>query len=906
LERRLVDLPVRLRVPILAGTLLVTVVLGWFLKDLRINADILSYLPEDDPVARINRYMSDRFGGSQLAIVALEADPGEPRGVFTPRTLRTVAGLTETLRRLEGVQYVTSLTTVPDIRSAEDWIEVGRLVDPDRLPGTEEELQWVRARALSPAEEYRGRLVSADGRATVLLCRLQEEADKAAIGARIRDVVREAGPEERVYFAGLPFQLVEISRLVLRDIRFLIPLAGGLIFLILLASFRSLRGVLLPLLAAALSTLWTLGLMSILGVSFSVVSNVIPVVLLAVGSAYGIHVINAFQEESRRRPGRQAGGDSRRLAGRALRRVAVPVILAAATTVAGFVSFIFGSYLTMIRDFGIFCGLGILFALLLSLTFIPAVLSLLPVPGRRAPAASASTPDRPPWRASTRRPSLASALLQRRSAALLSSCYTQASASRPEAGAKPPAGMRTPSSRTSASPLAGTCGLPPAGAAGPRRPAERLGGWVAGRPRLVLLAGGLLFLAGIAGIPWLRREVDVSSYFRPGTEIRQAEELLRTRFGGSATIQILVRGDLQEPVVLRELAGLQQFLARLPGVHNVSSILNLVRRMEGIIGGQPRVPETREQVGNLWFLLEGEESLSQMVSPDAREGAVQATFDNQNSRDIAEVVTAIRAYLVDHPSARVSFALGGTIPVHHRVDEGIRRSLIQSLAIALVLIFLCNLLLLRSATGALVGLLPVLFTLAVLFGTMGFSGIPLDVATVLIGSISLGIGIDYSIHILHRYREEMRENPAGGQAAARTVGTTGRAITINVLTVSLGFLTLLFGSLIPLRRFALLIAVTMASSGLAAVSILPAFFRLLPGRLLLGRSAREGAAWQGYAQVGYAQVGLAGGGSAPPGSTRRGRQRTARRAGWFSRRAFRAVVPAAIPVEKTISKGDSR
>ena len=304
---------VRLRLPVLAACLLISLVTGWFLKDLRVNADILSYLPQDDPVVRLNNLLSERFGGTQLAVVALEADPGEPRGIFTPASLAGVAALTRSLQGVAGVLTVTSLTTAPYLRATEDWIEVGRLVDADRLPASAVELEAARRAALSE-EGFRGRLVSTDGRATVLLCRLQEDGDKAAIAAGIREAVRRTAPPGRVCYAGLPFQLVEISRLVLKDIGLLVPLAGVLVSLALLAAFRSPRGVLLPLLAAGLSILWTLGCMGLLGVSFSVVSNVIPVVLLAAGSAYGIHVVHAFREEERLLPGGLPSPGERRAA----------------------------------------------------------------------------------------------------------------------------------------------------------------------------------------------------------------------------------------------------------------------------------------------------------------------------------------------------------------------------------------------------------------------------------------------------------------------------------------------------------------------------------------------------------------------------------------------------------------
>jgi predicted RND superfamily exporter protein len=140
----------------------------------------------------------------------------------------------------------------------------------------------------------------------------------------------------------------------------------------------------------------------------------------------------------------------------------------------------------------------------------------------------------------------------------------------------------------------------------------------------------------------------------------------------------------------------------------------------------------------------------------------------------------------------------------------------------------------------LIGLTPILFSLFVLFGVMGTTGIPLDVATVLIGSISMGVGIDYAIHFLNRFKRELQSGYSRAEAVVRTISTTGKAVSINVVTVSTGLLTLVLANLIPLRRFALLIVATMLGSGLSALTLLPSILLVCPSRLLqsVARSRR--------------------------------------------------------------------
>lgn len=739
---------IRYRVPIIVTTILITLVLGFFVKDLKINADILSYLPDNDPVARLNSYLSEKYGGSQIAVVALEAD-----SVFESATIETIHSLTSEFQLIEGVQYVTSLTNVLDIKKIDDWLEIGKLIDPEDFPLSEKQTTDLRRHTLAK-EMYRGRLVSQDGEVSIIMCRLQEEADKAIIADEIRRIVqRTIAPlqsDQRIYYAGLPFQLTEISRIVMSDLIKLVPLAALFILLSLYINFRSIRGVLLPLISAGLSSVWALGIMSLLGISFSVITNVIPVVLLAVGSAYGIHVVSMFNEESH--------------SVLALSRIALPVILAAVTTIIGFVAFIFGSYLIMIAEFGIFTALGILFALIVSLTFIPAILSFLTATQRRESAT------------------------QRRG--------------------KP---QSTDPKHTAL---------------------QRFAATVVRRYRLFVALAALIVLFSIVGIPKIRQEVDFISYFKPDTEIALSEKMMRERFGGSITLEILVQGDIRDPAVLREMRDTERFLEDELNLHNIHSVVELLEEMSFAIIDERAIPDTRDKVGNLWFLLEGEETLYQLVNEESTEAVIRATIESQSTRDIARVVTSIEDHIEKKTSDEVSFQLAGSAAVYHRVSEGVKKSQIQSLLIALALVLLCNILLLRSVVVGLIGLTPILFSLFILFGLMGITGIPLDVATVLIGSISMGVGIDYAIHFLNRFRRELQSGYARSEAVVRTLKTTGKAVFINVVTVSIGLLTLVLGNFIPLRRFALLIVVTMLGSGMSALTLLPSILLACPPRLL--------------------------------------------------------------------------
>ncbi len=742
---------IRYRKSILILSIALALIGGILGMGIRINPDILSYLPASDPVAALNEHVSVTYGGSQLALLALEYPDA-----FAPEPQAELGRLSRALTEVEGILSVTSLATIVDIRRTEDGFQVDDLA----LAPESADPAAFKAYVLSK-EQYRGRLVSEDGTTLAIVCRLDEEAPKDQVAQGIKAAVAASGIGGRVRYAGLPFQLLEISSIVLDDIIKLGPIAAALIALALALSFRSLRGVLIPLASVAISIAMTIGTMRVAGVDFSVISNIIPVVILAAGSAYAIHVMTAFDER-----GAGLGAPPERSAA-ALSSVILPVFLAALTTIVGFVSFLFGSYLTMIRDFGFFSALGILLSFVLSISLAPAILSML----------------------------------------------------KPRRGAgpmKPGAGSRA--------------GAAPHGSAAPGRIARSYAKALGKRGFRIGIAAlfAVLALLLAAGIPKVRREVDILSYFNADTEIHAAEVTMKEKFGGSVSLQIVTRGDIKDPAVLGAMKAMAAEISGLEGVSAPSSIVELVEELNWAVAGERAIPATRDEVAQLWFLLEGRPEIGQLVAPDCDEAIITATYRDQDSGKVARIVKAVDEASVRLGSGAVSFAQCGSAALYHRIDEGMIRSLFASLGFGVLAMLVCDVFLMGSLAGGLIGVVPVVFTLFALFGLMGWAGLPLDVATVLIGSISLGMGIDYSIHYIHRFREERQRQGDPVAAAAAALAGSGTAIAINVATVSVGFLALLAGNLLPLRRFGALVAYTMVVSGGVSLTLLPALLLAFP------------------------------------------------------------------------------
>lgn len=731
--RKIAAFIIHYRIMIIGLVSVLSLIFAFFLGKVKVNADLSSYLPKSDAAVKLLDYIGEQYGGNSLGIVVIKSDD-----VFNIETIKSIDYLTRQFRQIDGISYVTSLTNILDIKKTEEGLEIGKLIDEDNIPD-QKVLNKIKEYALGK-DIYRNKLISEDGQTTLIICRIDD--DESRVARSIEKVAKDAHLKNlKTYFAGFPFQMNTVNDMIIRDIKTLLPFVALVILVILYISFGSILYVILPLITVGLSALWTIGFMAMLKIPLTVITNIIPAILMAVGSAYGIHVLCKFVEEKE--------DDNQIRAQKSLIKIIIPVFFAALTTIIGFVSFIFGSYLIMIQQFGLLTALGIIIAFLLSIVLIPALLA-----------------------------NISYVKIDQRQRLRIINVIM-----------------------------------------------ERAGNWLMGYKNIVCIVGISIGILSLLGIPLIKTRVDFLDYFKKSSSIRITEDIMEKSFGGSVPIYILVKGDLQNSKVLNAMKDFHNFLDTLKGVYNPQSITDLIEEMNDAMGEGKRIPDTKEKIGNLYFLLEGEEMLEQLITEDKTEGIIQAMTPGAFNETSEILIKKIQDYIKSKNNAVYEFQFTGSAVVYQHLNQSLLRSQVFSLIIAIVAIFLCLVFLTNSLSNSFLGLVPIFFSLSILFGIMGILKIPLDVATVLIGSICIGIGIDYSIHFLNRYCSECKQN-SQKIALLTTIKYTGSAIVINVFTVMLGFLVLIFSNLVPVIRFGILLGITMLSTGLGATILLPAIILL--------------------------------------------------------------------------------
>lgn len=362
------------------GVVIVTLVLALVsvlaARQVEHEDDILAFLPQDNEEVRVFSDINKRFGGLDLALVGIQA-----RDVVTRDFLERLRQVTRELKETKGLDHVLSLANIVDFTPDPDkgGVITSELVD--HLP-TDAASQAALRRKVMSRDHVVGNLISPGGDAVLIYCYLAYGTDPKSMAARIQDTVRRGFPGHEIFWGGGPFISTYIYNTTQRDMQRLTPWAVLAIVLIMVLSFRDFIGSFLALLSTAIGIVLSLGLMGFLGVRFNIVLSSMPVILFAIGSAYGIHVLARYYAlRAEADPDDPDPGGS--AVGRTLVSVGPTVVAAGLTTAAGLLSFIMMD-IRPIRTFGLFTALGILFTLVLSLTFIPAVARLIGLKRRQS------------------------------------------------------------------------------------------------------------------------------------------------------------------------------------------------------------------------------------------------------------------------------------------------------------------------------------------------------------------------------------------------------------------------------------------------------------------------------------------------------------------------------------------
>lgn len=723
---------------------------------LHVEIDPDRQLPQDHPYVQTLNDLHHVFGDKNLVVIGLFPRDGR---VFTPAFLQRLADVTARVRKVPGANQalIQSLAApqVKDIRGTADGMEVERVMEspPADQAGADE----VRRRAFGN-DAWIGTLVAADGSAAAIQASFEltpQTPGYRHLHAAVLAAVRAADDGTFAYHLSGP--VVFLSRLTEYAGRmvYYFPLALFVIGVVHYDAFRTLQGLFLPLLTALLSVFWAVGLMGLLGVPLDPFNTTTPILILAVAAGHAVQVLKRFYEEYERQPDVEAAIVA------SLGRVG-PVMLAAGTIAALSFCSLATFRTASIRTFGLFTGFGIVSALVIEFTMIPAVRAMLPAPRRREREREAAAH---PWLDAFLAASARIAAGRGRrwlfagAAILVAACALLATRIRVDTSHKREFRARDQVRVDDAA----------------------INARFAGTNTLILLVEG------------------------EGEGSLEEPAIMRAIHGIERRLEA-------EPEVGKALS-------YVDFVRRMHVAMNADRPDAG------ELPGTRALTAQYLFLYSlagGGEDFDTLIDPAHRVAKVRLLIHDDSTHYGQRLIALARdevartfppGYRVRYTGSLASNAAAAEVMVHGKL-RNIGQIAFITVAIAALL--------LRSLVGGLLVAVPLLLAVAVNFGVMGLFGLPLDAITSAISAMAVGIGADYAIYFLFRVREELAGGGALPAAIDRALMTSGKAVLFVSSAIAVGYATLClsgFGFHIQLGS---LVALAMMISSASALFLLPA------------------------------------------------------------------------------------
>ena len=716
---------------IILSIVLLTLAFAWQIPQLRFETSIYDLTIEDLPQTREYNAFKKAFGCEEIILVIARAD-----NVFDPETFRHIDRLAKTFEKIKGVRRVISL---PGIKKAMD------ITGKWSLPDFKKEI--------APVTLLEKNIISKDGKATAISLILEDTKRKDPVIAAVQDLIDKEKAFQSMYQIGMPVVSMALTHFTEQDFLRLPPVTFLLIALVLFLLFRNLRGVLIPAGSVLIALIWTFGLMAWTGTPLSLLTMIVPIFLIAVGTAYCMYI---FPEYSL---ARKTCDNPKDASFQCFIQLGFPTFLAVFTTTIGLGSLLINK-ISEIRFFALFSCFGILSMLVILLTFLPAVMALLPFPSKSRKPESPGKEN----------------LLDRLLSGIIQiNLYHQKF-------------------------TLGFLGL------------VFLFG-IMGISRIQVETNPMDFFKESTSISQNFKDIyrDMAGSFPINVIINSKQE---DYFENPNHLNLIVK--LQ--TFLDALAGVDKTISFCDYLKLVNYATNQYQDKFHILPEESF--EIRMLVNSFKTML-GLDMLTRFMNEDFSGANIILRTHISSSIDFLNIQKIIEAHLKNKLPAGFSFQVTGIGVVISHSSRLITEGQLKSLLMTLVLVFAIMFLLFMSFKVGIIGILPNCFPIVVTFGIMGWMGIPLSMATSLIAGVAIGLAVDDTIHYLVSYNHEFKKDLNKKRALQNTIRHMGKPIIFTTVTISLGFSVLMFSSFKPTAVFGLMMVITMVSALVADLILLP-------------------------------------------------------------------------------------
>jgi predicted RND superfamily exporter protein len=830
-----------------------------YLSPLQVDTNPENMLSAHEPVRRYHQHMRKEMNLHDIIVLGV-VNEVHPHGVFNPDSLQKVHALAEFIKTLQWPDEDDPGKTVGVV--TEDLIGPSTVDVIEQGPSGTISFSWLMRAPPATQDEATAVfeaiqrypmmeriMASADGRVLALYIPITSKEISYRIYSALREHLEGAKGDEQYSITGLPVAEDAFGVEMFIEMAVSAPMAMVVVFALLLFFFRNLTLVWAPMIVALVSVICTMALLVITGNTVHIMSSMIPIFIMPIAVLDAVHILSEFFDFYPRIR------DLRLTMNHVMRELFIPMFFTSITTAVGFASLALVP-IPPVQTFGIFVAVGVLLAWLLSVTFIPAYIALL---SEKTLSKVTAASDRAAARKGFLRDHLIE--LARRltvryprrilvtSIVLLVSCAI--GILRIEVNDNPirwfgPDHPIRIADEILNRELAGTymayLTLKPA---------------ASGDLSAVLTAGLQHHLAELAtefptqgdlanevlerarhvtaGPNWVD---DLQGFAETRLDAAPADEYpywdaLLTRLDEMAQAQQVFK----DPAVLAYLDKLQATLLDTGIVGKVISVTDFSKTVNRELRGGAtdgyRLPETAQGVAQTLLTFQNShrpQDLWHSVTPDFRTAVLWLMLNSGDNRDMTAVVDAASAFMnANPPPANLTASWFGLTYINVIWQEKMVSGMLGSIAGSLLAVLLLMIILLRSTTWGLLAMVPLSVTMLLIYGVLGLAGKSYDMPVAVLSSLSIGLAVDFAIHLLVRMRHFMSQTRAPLKAHDLVFGQPAVAITRNVMVVAIGFLPLLLAPLVPYQTVGTLIATILFASGITTILIVPACLRVWEG-----------------------------------------------------------------------------
>ena len=778
--------------------------LGIGIKNLSFEPDLKAMLPEKFPARIMLDKISESLGGVDTVYISVTANKGT---IWNPHILSKIHEISRTLKTSPFVEKVMSITETKSISNKDGIMTVTKIVPDDMYISSTKDAEMIRDRAKSNdilfkrlinSDETSALIIAStkvsiplftpDGKKTNHWCSDQEmcellpgNPDKPTF-LNIMD--KYADPAYKLRLTGFPYFRYDIQQRMEKDMKIFLILGLIVMLAFLYASFRTMRGMLLPLTIVVLSLIASFGFMGWMKEKITIPFLLMGPMLIAIAHNYGTQLIAKYYEDVQESKGPFTRDDIRRIAEKGILTIGAPVLISAVTVVIGFVTMLLHP-LRGLAMLGIFCAFGIVISFILTIIFHTAILSLLNIPQMLIHKRHGEKTD-------AMLESIARFTINRKVEMLVAVilviiiCF-----------------YYIPKVETDSNLVNNF----------PKNSA-------------------------------VYKDADfISKQFGGYSSLNIFIEATHPVANDSPE-----DGPMKNPEILKWMEDFQKFAMKQFDqrtnknlIGDALSLSDFVSYMNRIMKDDPnenRVPDSRNLIAQYLLTYEGqsEGELSSLVDYKYNKAQIILRLPDMSSTRLNFVVAHLKQYIKDHPIQEIQATCGGVVEINAEFATLIVEGQIWSLALSLIIIIIAYMIFFRSFAAGMLAAVPLFCAITLIFGIMGVMHIPLDYATATLTGISIGAGTDYTAYFLWRLREQTQVHGNLEDGYASTMTSIGKGIVYNGFSVVVGFFVFFFSAFIPIRFFGFLVSFSILACIVSTLTVLPVVIFMVKPDFLLKRA----------------------------------------------------------------------